>query len=254
MAQKFISFHSMIRGSGKTAYVVRTAKALSEKNHKVLLIDGYTHEVGGLLHRVADILGSVPELAYGCNLYDIMRDHELLLSVDREAKKKDVEKTVNKLTRSDVVIYKGHIVPEIVDRVCHIPGYDRIDFLPGTDSGNMDIKPAIDFKHLYENQQGCNFFDFLKDSLKNRYDFILIDAPVGFYTISGILCGHLADLFLAVDVDSPAYEGRPSYEVGLRLAEQVTRADQHPIRVESVKGQEAGYLVDLILENITSNL
>ncbi len=61
MGKKFVSFHSMIRGSGKRTYMARAAKALSEKNYRVLLLDGYIYEVGGLLHRAVDVLDSVPE-------------------------------------------------------------------------------------------------------------------------------------------------------------------------------------------------
>ncbi|MCP3869837.1 MAG: hypothetical protein GY703_17445 [Gammaproteobacteria bacterium] len=247
MGKQFVSFHSMIRGSGKTTYMVHAAKDLGERGYRVLLVDGYIYEVGGLLHRVADIMESVPEWREGCNLYELIRDHELLCSANPKSKKKEIEKLINGLSRSEVFMYQGQMVPEVVSRMRQIPGYERIDFLPGSDCRNMDIKPAIDFEHLYDNQFGCNFFDYLKDSLKAHYDFVLIDAPVGFYTISGILCGQLADLFLAVDVDSRAYQNRPSYEVGLKLAKKLEDSGLVPPRVEAIKGDGVEYLVDLIV-------
>ncbi|MEJ1381061.1 MAG: hypothetical protein RPU52_04755 [Candidatus Sedimenticola sp. (ex Thyasira tokunagai)] len=246
MGKKFVSFHSMIRGSGKRAYMARAAKALSEKKYRVLLLDGYIYEVGGLLHRAVDVLDSVPEWREGCNLYDLICDHVTLLSADPKSKKKDLDKIIQKLNLPDVTMYKGQAVPDILQRICHFPEYELIHFLSGSDCKNMDIKPAIDFERLFDDLPGCNFFDYLKSSLEPHYDFVLIDAPVGFYTISGILCGKLADLFLAVDVDSRAYRGRPSYEVGLKLANNIRESGSPPPRVESIKGDKVSYLVQLI--------
>ncbi|MCP4040838.1 MAG: AAA family ATPase [Gammaproteobacteria bacterium] len=247
MTNKFVSFHSMVRGSGKTTYMVQVAKALAEKQYKVLLMDGHIYESGGLIHRITDVLGSVLKYEKGHSLYELLNDHEVLRSAGMKPESKDEKKTLKRLSVQDVEINRGFLMPDVVGRIIHLPEQERIDALLGTDPREIAIKPTIDLERMFDKYYGCEFFDYLKEKLEQIYDFILIDAPVGYSSLSGILCGQLADIFLAIDVDNPAYEHSPSYQVGLKLAEKVNDDGQATISVKSVKDNDVDHMVELVL-------
>ncbi len=247
MIKKFIAFHSMVRESGKSALIVKVARKLAERDFKILLFDGYIYEIGGLRHNICDQLSSAPKCAEGRNLYDLIEDYETLRSTYTDPAFPATYGIINQLNIPNVCKYGDTIMPVVQDRVVQIPNQDQIDFLPGNDGNVLEIKQPFDFDRLFDVFQGQEFFQYLKKELDSRYDFILCDAHTGYETLAGIFCGRMADEFLAVDVDLGERLEKPSYEVGLRLAQRMKVEGEVPTEVISVDPQDLDSIFKLIL-------
>jgi len=249
VSNKFIAFHSMVRESGKSALIVKVARKLAARDFKVLLFDGYIYEIGGLRHNICDQLSATPKCTEGGNLYDLIEDYETLSSTYTDPAFPATYGIINQLNIPKICKHGDSIMPVIEDRVVPIPNQDQIDFLPGNDGNVLEIKQPFDFDRLFDIYQGQEFFQYLKKELHNRYDFILCDAHTGYETLAGICCGRLADEFLAVDVDLGDRSEKPSYEVGLRLAQRMKVEGEAATEVISVDPQDVESMLKLILSD-----
>jgi len=253
MKHRFIAFHTMMRGSGKPAYVIKCAKALAEKNANVLVLDGLMYEQGGIQHQIYEVLGATPVIEDGKNLYDLIRDYEILYSSESEPSSGHDMPSAGPLGFPVTNLFNGHRYPDICSRVIPLPGWSSISYLPGNNGKVVEIRERIDFYQLYDDLDGHRFFDYIKDALSGCYDFVLINAPAGHQEISGILCGQLADLILAIDVDSPAVEADASFEACKQLAQRVYEEDRHKIEVKSIKGHDLDKVIQMILPSSHRN-
>ena len=236
----------MMRGLGKPAYVVKCAKALSEKNIDVLVLDGLMYEQGAIQHQFYEILGAVPVLEDGKNLYDLIRDYESLYKDESAASSTEDGLAAKRLGSLETNLYKERRYPEVCNRVVAVPDWPFISYLSGNNGRVVEVRERIDFHDLYENFQGHWFFEYVKNELAHRYDVVLINAPAGHQEISGILCGQLADLILALYLDSPAVEADASFEACRKLAQRVHAEGRHNIEVKSIKGHDLDEVVQMI--------
>ena len=248
MKHRFIAFHTMMRGSGKPAYVVGCAKALAEKGVKVLVLDGLMYEQGAISHQFYEILGSTPVLEDGKNLYDLIRDYEILRANEGGASSGDDSGTTRRLAFPVTRLFDGYPYPDVCGRVIPLPGWPAIAYLSGNNGKVVEVRERIDFHRLYQDLDGYRFFDYLKETLSGCGDVVLINAPAGHQEISGILCGQIAELILAIDVDSPAVEADASLEACRQLALRVHEERRHKIDVKSIKGHSLVQVVQMILQ------
>lgn len=248
MKHRFIAFHTMMRGSGKPAYVVGCAKALAERNANVLVLDGLMYELGAIPHQFYEVLGSTPVIKDGNNLYDLIRDYETLRLNEIVPYSRHDMRFPRPLAFPVTHVFMGRPYPDVCGRAILLPGWPSISYLPGNNGKVVDVRERIDFHQLYENLDGERFFDYAKGALSERYDYVLINAPAGHQEISGILCGQLADLLLAIDVASPAVEADASFEACKQLVQRVHEEGRHKIEVKSVKGQDLNTVMQIILQ------
>jgi len=247
MTYRFIAFHTMTRGTGKPAYVVNCAKALAERGISVLVLDGLMYEQGAIPHRFYETFGSVPSVEGGKNLYDLICDYQTLCSQSGNPPSERDEQLIRRLYHPVTCFFRGRLYPDVAGRAVPIPGYPTIRYLPGNDGKVVEVRERIDFQALYEQHDGHRFFDYLRETLSKAFDLVLINAPAGHQEISGILCGQLADLILAVDVESPGIEADVSYQACERLAQRAAEAERHPIDVKRVKGHNLAQVIEMIL-------
>jgi len=245
---KFIAFHSMVRESGKSALIVKVARKLAKRDFKVLLVDGYIYEIGGLHHNICNKLSSTQNCDEGRNLYDLIEDYETLRSTYTDPAFPATYGIINQLNIPKICKYGDTIMPVVQDRIVPIPNQDQIDFFAGNDGNVLEIKHPFDFDRLFDIFQGQKFFKYFKEELDNRYDYILCDAHTGYETLAGIFCGQLADMFLAVDIDLGERSEKPSYEVGLRLAQRMKVEGEASAEVISVNPQDVKSILKLILD------
>jgi Mrp family chromosome partitioning ATPase len=236
-----------MRGSGKPAYVVGCAKALAERNANVLVLDGLMYEQGAIPHQFYEVFGSTPVIEDGKNLYDLIRDYEILRSNENGPSSGHEFRLAGPLGFPVTNLVNGHPYPDVCGRATPIPDWPSISYLPGNNGKVVEVRERIDFHQLYENLDGHRFFDYVKGALSGRYDVVLINAPAGHQEISGILCGQLADLILAIDVDSPAVEADASFEACRQLARRVNEEGRHNIEVKSIKGHDLDKVIQKIL-------
>ncbi len=245
---KMISFHSMVRGSGKSALVVKAAKFLADQGHQVLLLDGYLYEIGGLHHNIAKIFGTWPTCEHGHNLYDIIEDYQTLHQAHLDPAAELAPQTLGLLNLPAVKSLHGRLMPEVIQRAVPVPTQERIHFLPGNHGDVLELLAPIDFDHLFDAQQGGQFFQFLKDEWSEHYDYVLCNANTGYDSFSGIICGQLADLLLAVDMDYNGGPVNPSYSACLRLACRATQAGFRPVPVKSIKTHDVNTVAQILAE------
>ncbi len=248
MKYKIVAFHTMTRGSGKPAYVVKCAKVLAASSAKVLVLDGLMYEQGAITHQIFEILGSTVAIENGKNLYDLIRDYETLCAEWGSPPVESGQAFSGPLRFPATARYKGHVYPDVCARTIPVAGDFSIDYLPGNNGQVVDVRERIDFQELYENRAGPQFFDYVKDALSRQFDVVLVNAPTGHQEISGILCGHMADLILAIDVDSPAVEPSASFEACRQLAARVREEGGRDIKVKSIKGHSLERIIQMILQ------
>lgn len=251
MSYRFVAFHTMTRGTEKPTYVVNCAKALADRGFRVLVLDGLMYEQGAIPHRMYENLGAAPVTGDGINLYDLLSDYQHLCgSAGGPPAARDAA-VIARLHHPSTQFYRGRLYPDVVARTNPIPSYPAISYLPGNNGKVVEVRERIDFGVLYDRCDGQRFFDYLKDALAERFDIVLINAPAGHQEISGILCGQLAELILAVDLDSPAVETDVSYQACKRLAVRASEKAPQPIEVKSVKGHSVAQVVEMILGDST---
>ena len=249
MKYKFVAFHTMTRGSGKPAYVVKCAKVLAASSAKVLVLDGLMYEQGAITHQLFEILGSTVVVQDGKNLYDLVRDYESLCAEWGSPPVESGQAVSGRLRLPATAGYKGHVYPDVCARTIPVSGDFAINYLPGNNGHVVDVRERIDFQDLYENRAGAEFFDYIKDALSRQFDIVLVNAPTGHQEISGILCGHMADLILAIDVDSPAVEPSASFEACTQLAARVREEEGRDVKVKSIKGHSMEEILQMILKD-----
>lgn len=250
MKYKFVAFHTMTRGAGKPGYVVNCAKALADAGVNVLVLDAVMYEQGAIAHQFFEILGAAPVIEDGKNLYDLIQDYEDLC-LDNGAPPSEAAPfpIATQQKPLETSCFRGYRYPDAYSRTTRLPGLPLISFLPGNNGRVIDVRKRIDFHELHESRSGHQFFEYLKAALSDRFDVVLINAPAGHQEISGILCGQIADLILAIDVDSPVLEPDASFEACRQLAQRVHEEGWRRIEVKSVKGHSLSEVVKMILQD-----
>lgn len=249
MTYKFIAFHTMLRGSGKPAYIVGCARALADKGAKVLVVDGLMYEQGAiplLFHKMLN--SSITTPVSGKNLYDLISDYETLCASSSKPPVKLTGEMENRLTFAETQMYQNLVFPDVCGRVSEVPGFERINYLGGNDGNVVEVKRRLDFHELFDTRSGHKFFRYIREQLSGAYDYILLNAPAGHQEISGILCGQIADVIFAIDVDSPVVEADASYQTCQKLAQQIQNERLRPISVESIKGHEVEEVAAMIMD------
>jgi hypothetical protein len=246
MKYRFVAFHTMARGSGKPTYVVNCAKALADAGARVLVLDGLMYEQGAIPHQFYVALGATPIAEDGKNLYDLIRDYEILYLARGTPAPRQNDVRQARLSNPATRLYRGRLYPDAVGRASSLPGHPAIGYLPGNNGRVVEIRERIDFQELYDRFEGRLFFDYVKDTLAECFDVVLANAPAGHQEISGILCGQLADLVLAIDIDGPAVEPNASFQACKLLADRASAENRRRIEVRSVKGHSVSQVVGMI--------
>lgn len=250
MKYKFVAFHTMTRGAGKPGYVVNCAKALADAGVHVLVLDAVMYEQGAIAHQFFEILGVTPANEEGNNLYDLIHDYEAsCLDHGTPPAASAPLPAAPRQEPPETNSFRRYRYPDVCSRTTRLPGLPLISFLPGNNGRVIEVRERIDFHELHESRSGHQFFEYIKAALSERFDIVLINAPAGHQEISGILCGQIADLILAIDLDSPALEPDASFEACRQLAQRVREEGRRRIEVKSVKGHDLPEVVKMILED-----
>ncbi len=250
MKYKFVAFHTMTRGAGKPGYVVNCAQALADAGVNVLVLDAVMYEQGAVAHQFFEILGATPVIEDGNNLYDLIHDYEALcLDTGAPPSESAPLPAAAQQKHPEISYFRGSRYPDAYSRTTRLPDLPLISFLPGNNGRVIEVRERIDFHELHENRSGHQFFEYVKAALSERFDVVLINAPAGHQEISGILCGQIADLILAIDVDSPVLEPDSSFEACRQLAQRVHEEGRRRIEVKSVKGHSLPEVVKMILQD-----
>jgi len=172
---KIITFYSYKGGVGRSMALANVAWLLANKyGHKVLLVDWDLEAPG--LHKFFNIKEN--EIKTG--LIDLFYDYKTLLRKD------------NPIINDEFIDLDQYIMK--------LPcNFDKgsLSILPAgkTDDGNYANQVNnFEWDDFYKNWHGFGFIEYLKDKLKSKADFVLIDSRTGITDIGGICTLQMPDL------------------------------------------------------------
>jgi hypothetical protein len=157
---KIITFYSYRGGAGKTTTIVNIAKILSHKGYKVLIVD-------------LDL--ETPSMHYYIGNKDKKGFFNLLL--DYKEYMRD-EHDDYEITLENFMICKGYI-QTITDNISFVSAGEINPDYP------KDVT-SFDWDNFYKHWHGYGLFEAITEKWCEKYDYILIDSPSGFSSISGI--------------------------------------------------------------------
>jgi len=181
---KIITFYSYKGGTGRTMILANIAWILASNGKRVLIIDWDLEAPG--LHRYFYPFLIDKELKSTKGLIDFFIDFtvEAVTPVDNEDVNEDwYNPLVNKILKYSVSLNWDF----------QIDG--KIDFIPAGEQGKTYSAKvnSFDWNNFYERLYGGDFLETVKDYIRKRYDYILIDSRTGVSDTSGICTIQMPD-------------------------------------------------------------
>ena len=172
---KIVTFYSYKGGVGRSMSLANVAWLLANEYNKTVLIIDWDLEAPGL-HRFFNI--NENEIKKG--LIDLFYDYKEILRSDISSIKEDIIDIDNYI--------------KIISNKSNTKG--SISILP---AGKQDAEYAgrvnnFDWHEFYKKWHGFGFIEYLKEELKKRADFILIDSRTGVTDIGGICTLQMPDI------------------------------------------------------------
>ncbi len=199
---QIVTFYSFKGGTGRTMALANVAWILAANGMRVLIAD-WDLESPGLLRFFQPFMD--PGVAQLPGVVDFIRMYEWRMRDEIDALAAlgliDDEGVCEPAALEAITALVG----ESASRVSHyvvpvgwqFPGGGAIDFLsPGkqTNDGVYESAlSALDWDTLYDDLNGGQFLDALRERLKGSYDWILIDSRTGLSDIASICTLHLPD-------------------------------------------------------------
>ena len=204
-AGQIVTFYSFKGGTGRTMALANVAWILAANGERVLIADWDLESPG--LHRFFQPLmdpgaAQLPGVVDFIRLYEWQMGEEIqrlaadgLIDDDGECKQAGLE-AIAALIEESASQVSGYVVPV----GWQFPGNGAIDFLsPGRQANNgvyESALSALEWDTLYDELNGGQFLDALRERLKGRYDWILIDSRTGLSDIASICTLHLPDIVM----------------------------------------------------------
>ncbi|MDG4830376.1 TIR domain-containing protein [Solwaraspora sp. WMMD1047] len=211
---KIITFYSYKGGVGRTMALANVAWILASTGRRVLAVDWDLDSPG--LHRYFyPFLGDKDQIS-SSGVIDLL---------DRcyKAARDDV-------AFSDEKVIEGlaQVLEYVVTLDWEFPGGGKLDFLPPgrQDSAYSARVSRFDWDSFWERYGGHKFIEALKCSMREHYDFILVDSRTGTSDTAGICAVALPD-----DVLFCFLMNRQSIDGAAAVAASVRQLAQRPLRL-----------------------
>ncbi|MBM2616223.1 tetratricopeptide repeat protein [Actinoplanes sp. LDG1-06] len=181
---KVVTFYSYKGGTGRTMALANVAWILAANGKRVLVADWDLESPG--LHRFFRPFIDPQALADSGGVIELVRGYEqaTLQDVDRDD---DWHRDYARVSRHAFTINWDHF-----------PSGGTLDFL-GAGSQNQDYARSVyerDWDEFYERLGGGQLFDALRDDMRSRYDYALIDSRTGWSDVAGICTVHMPDVLI----------------------------------------------------------
>jgi len=132
----------------------------------------------------------------------------------------------------------------------------------GNTENNYSLRvQKFDWSGFFEKRDGTVFFENLRDDLKAKYDFILIDSRTGYSDTSGICTYYLPDiLVLLFTANQQSVEGTLDVAVKVENARQKLKVDRMPVTIlpvparidKTVEYEEVKKWTKVFIENFSN--
>jgi tetratricopeptide (TPR) repeat protein/Mrp family chromosome partitioning ATPase len=211
-----VTFYSYKGGTGRTMALANVAWILAANGHRVLVADWDLESPG--LHRFYQPFLDEAEVRDASGIIDLIRYYEQGAKRARNA------------AEADSAIAEGARVQRHALSVnWDFPGEGSLEFLPAGHQ-NLDYAAALvslDWDTFYENLNGGEFLDAVRQDMKAHYDYVLIDSRTGLSDIAGICTIQLPDILVdCFTLSTQGVEGAAEVAKAIR-----TRHDDRRIRV-----------------------
>jgi hypothetical protein len=180
-----ITFYSYKGGTGRSMSLANMAWILASNGSRVLVVDWDLEAPG--LHRFFHPFLPDPELRSSPGLIDLMWEFAVAASDPQTAAESGWH-----------------------EEFAHIQQYAMSVEYPFPMAGTIDLVPAgrqdhlystqvtsFDWNNFYERLGGGGFLQALKRSMRDEYDYVLIDSRTGVSDISGICTVHMPDILVS---------------------------------------------------------
>lgn len=209
---RIITFYSYKGGTGRTMALANMAWVLASNGRRVLVIDWDLEAPG--LHRYFHPFLTDPHLSVTKGMIDFVFDYQ------RKILTLPQTETTPKLPPS---WYDENVdvLPYISELTCNEPTFGELHLLPaGRQWSEYGTRVnTFNWRQLYDNLGGFEFFEFMKRQVTAEYDYILIDSRTGVSDTSGISTVQMPSyLVVCFTLNSQSIEG--AGEVALSVVEQ----------------------------------
>jgi len=198
---QIVTFYSFKGGTGRTMALANVAWILAANGKRVLIADWDLESPG--LHRffqpfmdarASDRPGIVDLVrGYAWAMADAEIDPEALHRI--ESSKKAALPAINAMIDEHI----GRLGSYVIPLSWQFPDDGVLHFLSPGKQNNGDYHAtlsSLDWDNFYEYLYGDRFMTVLRDFLKSRYDYILIDSRTGHGDVADICTVHLPDMVI----------------------------------------------------------
>ncbi|MCX4511462.1 FxSxx-COOH system tetratricopeptide repeat protein [Streptomyces sp. NBC_01619] len=233
-----VTFYSFKGGVGRTMALVNTAWILAGNGLRVLMVDWDLEAPG--LHRYFHPLLTDPELGSTGGVIDLIRDYAIRADEPGPGAAGSRDRAQWFRDRCDV----DRCIVGIRE---DFPDGGKLDFLPAglQDDGYSAAVSTFDWDHFYTRLRGAAFLAALRDELRGRYDYVLIDSRTGLSDTAGICTVLLPDVVtVCFTLSAQSIQGAAAVAESVRaqVTDRPVRILPAPMRVEYAeqKKLEAG--------------
>lgn len=184
---KIMTFYSYKGGVGRTMLLANVAWILASNGKRVLVVDWYLEAPG--LHRYFSPFLSDKNLTSTKGLIDFFTD--FIDAALTPSDKTDDENWYEQF--AEIWRYAASLKWKF-------PENGTIDFVPAGEQGNSYATQINSFNwHIfYDRFGGGRFLEIVKEKMRGKYDYILIDSRTGVSDTSGICTVQMPDILVLV--------------------------------------------------------
>ncbi|HEU5109460.1 MAG TPA: FxSxx-COOH system tetratricopeptide repeat protein, partial [Micromonosporaceae bacterium] len=224
---QIITFYSFKGGTGRTMALANVAWILASNGQRVLAVD-WDLESPGLHHYFRPFLAD-PKLRHSRGVIDIVRDFATAV--------------VDPNTSADHPNWYrryADVEREAVSLTWRFPGDGGLDLLPAgaQDPAYSQRVSGFDWSNFYERLNGMAFLRAMRDSMRQQYDYVLIDSRTGLSDSAGICTVLLPDAVVnCFTLNDQSIDGAASVAEAIRRQRtgDPVRMLPVPMRVEAAE-------------------
>jgi CO dehydrogenase nickel-insertion accessory protein CooC1 len=219
---QIITFYSYKGGTGRTMALANVAWILASNGNRVLSVDWDLESPG--LHKFFHPFLDESTVSATPGVIEIINDYASA-AVDPEQRSDDWH------------LEYAHVERHAVSLEWTFPDGGKLDFL-SAGRQNRDYSAAVcslDWDNFYDRLGGGRFFRAMRDDMKRKYDFVLIDSRTGLSDVADICTIELPDvLAVCFTLSDQSIEGAANVarQISGRYRDRNIRVLPVPMRIE----------------------
>jgi CO dehydrogenase nickel-insertion accessory protein CooC1 len=220
---KIVTFYSYKGGTGRTMALANVAWILAGNGKRVLAVDWDLESPG--LHKFFHPFLDESTVSATPGVIEIINEYQLA-ALDPEPRPSDWHREYAQVQRHAVSL-----------KWDHFPHGGQLDFL-SAGRQNRDYSAAVcslDWDDFYERLGGGRFFRAMRDDMKEKYDYVLIDSRTGLSDVADICTIELPDILtICFTLSDQSIEGAANVagQISRRYRDREIRVLPVPMRIE----------------------